>query len=491
MLTVESQIREVALRNGSKTAVVNGKRSCSYAELWQRIANVRSYLLSRADYKEGGCIVMAASKQLEFIYAYFAAHLAHLVVVPIDEATNPTRLSHIVQATKPIMFVGLECGNTDAASLSYSLLDEVSLHGTTYSENTGIDLPLDEVADILFTTGTTGEPKGVPLTNKNLAAAASHINNYIGNTPEDNELLALPVSHSFGLGRLRCCLVNGQTIVLMGNLVNVGRLFRTIEQKDITGFSMVPAGWKFLLKTSGTRLADYAQQLRYIEMGSAYLSIEDKRELAELFPDTRMVMHYGLTEASRSAFLEFHSDSRHLDTVGRAAPNTDIRVFDEYGHCLPAGSTGELCVKGDHVTHGYLNHSNTDTFFAGGYFRTGDCGSIDEDGYITLQSRIKELINVGGKKVAPAEVDEQIMRVEGIVDCACTAAPDPDGILGEVVKAYVVRDPAVPITFDSIRKLLASRLETYKQPVIYTWVNSIPRTPNGKIQRNLLANQKA
>ena len=250
---------------------------------------------------------------------------------------------------------------------------------------------------------------------------------------------------------------------------------------------MVPASWKFLQKMSGDQLGHYGKQLRYIEMGSAYISEDDKRHLAHLLPTTRITMHYGLTEASRSAFMEFHADSDKLSTVGKASPNTDIQIFNDQGQVLPCGEEGEICIKGDHVTKGYLNTNPASSFYSEGYFRTGDSGTIDSDGYISIKARIKELINVGGKKVAPTEVDEQILKIAGVKDCACVGTRDPEGILGEVVKAFVVKGNN-ELTFDFITKQLSGKLEAYKIPVIYEWIDCIPKTSNGKIQRNLLKN---
>jgi len=197
-------------------------------------------------------------------------------------------------------------------------------------------------------------------------------------------------------------------------------------------------------------------------------------------------MHYGLTEASRSAFLEFHQDAAHIDSVGKASPNTDIEIFDEQRHSLPPNAEGEICVKGEHVMMGYLNHTVIDDFFDG-YFRTGDWGYKDNEGYIYLKSRKKELINVGGKKVSPLEVEDELMKFAGIIDCACVGVPDPEGILGEVVKAFLVKDPQSDITFEEISSQLQCHLESYKLPVLYQWTEEIPRTLNGKIQRFLLA----
>ena len=221
-------------------------------------------------------------------------------------------------------------------------------------------------------------------------------------------------------------------------------------------------------------------------MGSAYLSEADKRNLAELFPNTRVTMHYGLTEASRSAFMEFHDDKDALCSVGKASPNTDIQVFDESGNILTYDTEGEICIKGNHVTKGYINVSNDDCFY-GDYFRTGDWGTIDKDGYIYLKSRKKELINVGGKKVSPTEVEDVLIGIPGIADCACTAMPDPEGILGEVVKAHIVKDKNTDIDIEYIKNhIIESKLESYKHPLSYVFIDEIPRTQNGKILRNSL-----
>lgn len=482
MQTIEQSIWQQAAFHPNKVAVKSGKDEVTYGQLTLRILAAKQKLLSLPEYKEGRSIVLAAGKQIEFFYVYFGAHLAGLTVAPIDAETNPTRFGYIADAIKPFCVIGFDKMDTDIQKVSLKDFKQMP----DVLETTDVSFPNeDAIADILFTTGTTGAPKGVPLTFKNEAAAARNINTYIGNMADDVELLALPVSHSFGLGRVRCCLINGQTIILLGSFVNTKKLFRTIEEDYVTGFSMVPASWKFLQKMSGDKLAEYAHQLKYIEMGSAYFSPEDKRHLAKLLPTTRVTMHYGLTEASRSAFMEFHEDEANIATVGKASPYTDIQVFDEKGNMLPQGQEGEICVKGEHVTKGYLNIPEDDIFYGDGYFRTGDSGTINEDGYITLKSRIKELINVGGKKVAPTEVDEQILKIPGVADCACVASKDPEGVLGEVVKAFIVKG-SENITFEQISEQLMGKLEAYKIPARYEWIDAIPKTANGKIQRNLL-----
>lgn len=478
--SIEHKIWHWASLLPDKPAVKSGKKSATYLQLCQRVLGARDYFVNQLMLNAGDTIVLAAGKQIEFVYAYFGAHLAGLKVVPVDPATNPDRMAFIIKQTGASLLVGFDGIENNIRTIGLKEFEELASEFSVPSFPEG-----NQIADILFTTGTTGKPKGVTLTYDNEAAAARNINEFIGNTGNDIELLALPVSHSFGLGRVRCCLYQGATLILLGSFANVKKLYRTIEEENVTGFTMVPASWRYLKKLTGNKLGDFRYQLRYIEMGSAFFSKEEKDELAGILPDTRVCMHYGLTEASRSTFMEFHQDASHMDSVGKASPHTEIKILDENGVECEAGNEGEICIKGEHVTHGYLDLPVRDSFF-GDYFRTGDWGYKTEDGYVYLISRKKELINVGGKKVSPIEVEEQLLKIPGVEDCACIGVPDDNEVLGEVVKAFIVKEKGSEITFADIDEQLTGKLESYKIPVCYEWIDAIPKTQNGKIQRGLL-----
>lgn len=484
LISIEEQIATHAKMHPHKIAVIHKKDRVSYQELWGHILAAAQYYQQVRKFVPGTVVILAADKQVEFVYAYFGAHVAGLRVVPLDVATNIKRLSFIISRLHPALLVGFR--HTDNLGVEVCSFKEFDLPAC----NNPVAHPkMGDIADILFTTGTTGEPKGVPLTYHNLAAAARQINTFIKNSSDDVELLALPISHSFGLGRLRCVLSLGATICLLGSFVNVKKLFRTMEEEHITGFTMVPASWRYLKKYTGNKIGEFADQLKYIEMGSAYFSAPEKKELADLMPKTRICMHYGLTEASRSAFLEFHCADRdgHLDSVGRPSPSTEIAIFNEQGKRIGSNQEGEICVKGEHVTKGYLQIPREKTFFEEDFFRTGDWGYLTKDGYLYLVGRKKELINVGGKKVSPLEVEVEIDKFPGIIDCACVAEPDPQGILGEVVKAYLVKDSDCgKIDFADIQSFLFDKLEGYKIPALWDWIDEIPKTHNGKVQRLLL-----
>lgn len=474
-MTIERLIFEHAQTTPQKVALIQGASEVSYEQLWNNIERAASWLKQKAN--QGDRVIISASKNIEFVYTYFGAHLAGMICVPIDPETNETRLKRIIEVSQPQLIVG-ELRNHGAL--------EVIPFGEVASDvEYRFDSPIESnVADLLFTTGTTGLPKGVALTFANQMAAADNINTFIGNTADDIELLALPISHSFGLGRLRCVFAKGATLVLLGSFASMKKFFGEMERCHVTGFGMVPASWVLIQKMSGEKIGQFAGQLKYIEIGSAFMPLENKQKLMSLLPDTHICMHYGLTEASRSAFISFHDDTAHLMSAGRPSPHTEIAVFTEQGERLGKNEDGEICVKGGHVCSAYwgLPQEAFQKDFFEGYFRTGDWGHIDDDGYIHLVSRKKEIINVGGKKVSPIEVEEVLNELEGIEESACVGVHDD--VLGEVVKAFCVCSKEVD--FEEVKKIMMKKLEGYKIPVFFEIIDALPKTQNGKIQRLLL-----
>lgn len=477
--TLLCEISRHAIETPDKVALVAGDVHVTYAQLIARIGQT-AQAMSSLGIKPGDRIVLAAQKELGFVYHYFAAHLLGVVNVVVDVASPRERLDYIIYVVKPTAL--FSSGLEDIYGVPCYPLDGQE-PGDGQSERT--DLPAvhaDDVADVMFTTGTTGAPKGVCLTHANIAGSASNTNGFIGTCANDIEALALPLSHSFGLGRLRCVLLAGATLVLVGNFANLKSFFSVLDNWHVTGFGMVPAVWQYIKRLSGRRIARFADQLRYIEIGSAALPVEDKRLLMELFPNTRLCMHYGLTEASRAMFTEFHSHADNLDSVGRpASPLVEASVRDDDGNPVADGVDGEICVRGNMVTRSYfLTLDNVDSFY-GDWFRTGDWGHRDDNGDFYLTGRKKELINVGGEKVSPVAIEEAI-RSLGIADCACIAVPDPNGVLGEVPKAFLQKSDS-QMDFDDIKSQLSRLLPPHEIPVEWEWVDSIPRTASGKIQR--------
>lgn len=478
-MTIEEKIFQNQKFFPDKVAIISADKSITYSEMWRKIIQAAAYFRNRSDFYGGCRVIVSASNEIEFVFAYFGLHLAGGICVPVDPQINLTRLNRIMESANPCFLMG-QIINADLEIIPYSVFKDFEGEwNTKFPEK-------NNVADLLFTTGTTGLPKGVALTYENELSAAININSFIRNSDEDIELLALPISHSFGLGRLRCVLYKGATLDLIAGFANIKRFFAEIQNRNITGFSMVPSSWAYIKKMSGSKLKEYSSQIKYIEIGSAHMSLEDKMSLIELLPDTRICMHYGLTEASRSSFIEFHSDSEYLDSIGKPSPNVSIKIFNEKGCEVEDRGEGEICVKGLHVCSNYWGMSERDFSenFNNQYFKTGDWGYKNSEGYIFLKSRKKEIINIGGKKVSPIEVEEVLNQIDGISESVCIGIPDPNGILGEVIKAFVVSDNEIVVS--SIMKILNDKLENYKIPVEIERIASIPKTLSGKIQRLLL-----
>ena len=476
MKTIEEQIFDHVQNTPDKVALISGDTEITYSQLWDYCLCSAEKLKQDYHLKKGDRVILSAAGNIEFVYAYFGVHIAGGICVPIDPDTNQTRFEYIEKSTTPVCVMGL-LHNVKKETIPFSDV----VNGT--SKATYIAPEQSLVADILFTTGTTGAPKGVALSYNNLSAAARNINAFIGNTSSDVELLALPVSHSFGLGRLRCSLSKGATVVMLGTFANVKKFFKEMARCQVTMFAMVPASWGFIKKMSGKYIGKFADQLKFIEIGSSFMPVEDKELLMSLLPKTRICMHYGSTEASRSAFMEFHTYKDNLLSIGKASPNVEIKICTSQGTPAALGEEGEVCVKGEHVTCSYWNETpeRFASDFYDGYFRTGDCGTMDAEGNIYLKSRIKEMINVGGKKVSPMEVEDILNTIPGIKESACIGIPDPGIVLGEVVKAFIVADDN--LSDEEIMQQLRPQLEVYKLPVEIERINAIPKTGSGKIQR--------
>lgn len=476
MKTIEEQIFDYVQNTPDKVALISGDTEITYSQLWDYCLCAAEKLKQDYHLKKGDRVILSAAGNIEFVYAYFGVHIAGGICVPIDPDTNQTRFEYIEKSTTPVCVMGL-LHNVQKETIPFTDV----VNGT--SKASYVAPEQSQVADILFTTGTTGAPKGVALSYNNLSAAARNINAFIGNTSSDVELLALPVSHSFGLGRLRCSLSKGATVVMLGTFANVKKFFKEMARCQVTMFAMVPASWGFIKKMSGKYIGKFADQLKFIEIGSSFMPVEDKELLMSLLPYTRICMHYGSTEASRSAFMEFHTYKDNLLSIGKASPNVEIKIFTSQGTPAALGEEGEVCVKGEHVTCSYWNETpeRFASDFYDGYFRTGDCGTMDAEGNIYLKSRIKEMINVGGKKVSPMEVEDILNTIPGIKESACIGIPDPGIVLGEVVKAFIVADDN--LSDEEIMQQLRPQLEVYKLPVEIERINAIPKTGSGKIQR--------
>ena len=260
MNTLEYNIHYWALNAPDKIALIDKKKAYSYKALFENIWASKKKLELEYSISKGDTIVLAANKNVSFVFVYFALHLIGAKVMPIDEQISQDRLKFVLDKISPKLIIGLENKINNINFIEFDCFIDLE----KLSIPLEISFPnLEDNADILFTTGTTGEPKGVILSHKNIAQSVYNINSFIGNDQNDTELLAMPISHSFGLARLKCVLSAGGTLVLLGSIVNMKRMFRIFDEHEVTGFGMVPASWSYIKKMSGNKLAEYSNQLNY------------------------------------------------------------------------------------------------------------------------------------------------------------------------------------------------------------------------------------
>jgi long-chain acyl-CoA synthetase len=475
--TIVGAVRRRAAAHPAKTALVAGAASLRYGELWERVEATAVRFLD-AGLERRDRVLLAAATSPDFAVAYLATHLAGAVAVPVDPTAPSTRHALIAERSTPRLAVGVPAAR-ELGVMPVEVAEGPSAP-SSFSEPSA-----DALADLLFTTGTTGFPKGVALTQRNVFHAASQINAVIQNGESDVEVVPLPLSHSFGLGRLRCNLLAGGTLVLTQGFRMPGEIFAALKTHAATGLAGVPAGFAVLLRFGARGLGAVAEQLRYVEIGSAAMSPEHKLSLMELLPRTRLFMHYGLTEASRSCFIEFHRDRDRLSSVGRPAPGVTVRIVDENGAPCPPATRGSLMIAGPHTASAYWNDAaRSAQVFVDGWVKTDDVAEVDAGGFVTLHGRRDDMINVGGYNVSPDEVERILETHACVAEAACVGVPDPRGIAGSVVRAFLVARPEIAVPDDAeLQRFTGERLEAYKVPSEYVWRPSLPRTSSGKLQR--------
>ena len=484
MRSIVGSLRWRAQQHPLRKALISGNVHVSYAELWARVQAVAQDFL-RAGVVTGDRVMLAGVSTPAFIYGYFATHLIGAATVPFDPTAPLARREELIERTQAKLVIG-QHAESHAGFGRIRALGELESLPQGGAE---IALPaMDLLADLIFTTGTTGRPKGVRLTQNNIAIAGDHINEVIRCREGDVEVLPLPLYAAFGLGRLRCGLLGGRTLVLVEGFRLPGEIFSAIQEHGAVGLTGVPAGFAVLLRLGARGLGALAGQLRYIEIGSAPMPMDHKRALMEHLPRTELWMHYGLTEAARSGFLEFHRHRDHLDSVGLAAPGVLMSIRAADGTQCPPGEPGALWVGGRHVSPGYWDDPEaTARSFVDGWVATGDIAHQCEQGFIHLHGRSDDMIKVGGYNVSPDEVERVLAEHSAVREAACIGLPDPRGIAGHVVGAFLVASEGSASTSDEeLRQWVAARLESYKIPAAITWLESLPRTASGKLLRRSL-----
>ena len=375
--------------------------------------------------------------------------------------------------------------------LAWSLHDPAGLFSLEGEPATDVQAEIeapreDDVALVLHTSGTTSRPKIVPLTHANLRASARHIGATLELTPADRCLNVMPLFHIHGLvAALLSSLEAGGSVVCTPGFVGAN-FFDWLAEFRPTWYTAVPTMHRSVVSRAAAHSATISSgALRFIRSSSAALPRATLDELEQTF-GVPVIEAYGMTEAAHQmASNPFPPGVRKAGTVGRAAGPV-ITVLDADGQPLPAGARGEIAVRGPNVTLGYMRNPRANgAAFTDGWLRTGDEGVLDDDGYLTILGRLKELINRGGEKISPLEVDNALMA-HPAVEQALTF-PAPDASLGEEVAAVVVVRPGMVVSERELREFVGSHVAHFKVPRRVVFAGSIPLGSTGKPQRTGLA----
>ena len=435
MNTLEDFLRDDAARYPDKIAVICGEEVVTYSELNERV-EAQSALFRNNDTAENGYLILRASQNIQFLVDYFAAHRCGCVAVPLEKDTPQCRVDEI------------------SFQLKHTPIPEGS-------------------ADILYTTGTTGKSKGVIISHRTIVANAENLIDSQGFSHDLHFLICGPLNHIGSLSKVYPVILTGGTLHIIEGMKDINSFFEALDYPcDKFATFLVPASIRMLLQLNADRLGQYATKLDFIETGAAPMAQSDMERLCNLLPKTRLYNTYASTETGIIATYNFNNGHCKAGCLGKAMKHAEFYITEE----------GKVACKGATLMSGYIGDAeltasvmHDDTIF------TSDLGKIDEEGMLSLIGREDDVINVGGFKVAPSEIEEIVLQLPSVADCICIAAQHP--VIGTVLKLLVVVKEGESFEKKTIARFIHSKVESYKVPFYYESVDKIARTYNGKINR--------
>ncbi|MFQ5852308.1 MAG: AMP-binding protein [Candidatus Binatia bacterium] len=478
-----------------------GRPPLSYRRLWQQVCEVVE-ALNMFGLGRDSRIAIVLPNGAEMLVAFLGAS-AGSVSAPLNTGYKAQEFKFYLTDLKANALIAQAGHSTPARSVAESLripvIDLVpetdreagtfTLHGVNHPSPPRICLAEPEdVALILHTSGTTSRPKMVPLTHKNLCVSAYHIADTLELCETDRCLNVMPLFHIHGLvGAAVSSLVTGGSVVAASG-IEPDQFFRSLQDHRPTWYTAVPTMHQALLSyaTENPQAVD-GVSFRLIRSCSAALPRQIMEGLEKLFR-IPVIEAYGMTEAAHQiASNPLPPLQRKPGSVGQAS-GTEVAIMAEDGNLLRTGEVGEIVIRGENIIAGYLDNPQANAKnFSGGWFRTGDQGYLDRDGYLFITGRLKEIINRGGEKVAPREVDEALLGHPAIRQAVTFAVPHPT--LGEEIAAVVALRDGASVTGDAIQRYAASRLASFKVPCQIVIVDEIPKGPTGKLRRIGLAEE--
>lgn len=438
MKTIEDYLKRDAELYPDKLAIICGVQQLTYYELWQQVEHRAAELSGK--YHPGQVIVMRSAQSIDFIVTYFAIHLVHAVALPLEQDIPQPAMDQVMER---------------------------------YSRFTAPD----DVADILFTTGTTGRSKGVMVSHGTIIADGENLVDALGFTHDLLFVICGPINHIGSLSKVYPVIMMGATLHILEGLKDMGAFFDALANPRFERVAtfLVPASIRILLQLASKQLATMATRMDFIETGAAPMPHSDMEALCQLLPATRLYNTYASTE---TGIIATHDYSQQGDgwckegCLGHAMRHSRFFITDE----------GHVACQGKTLMSGYADDEElTATVMRDKTVFTADNGRIDDKGRLWLMGRDDDVINVGGFKVAPTEVEDVALAFPGVEDCICICDQSP--ILGNRLKLMIVKQPDAEFTIKELARHISARLESYKVPQLYEMVSTIRRTFNGKLDR--------
>ena len=511
VLNLVETVRQQAFEQPEKTAYYFLGKGTSYGEFEQTVARFAA-ALQELGVQKGDHIAFLLGNTPHFIISLYASMRIGAVAIPINPIYTPDEISYIIKngdvklvialdLLLPLVEAGVQgfpqvenyivCETTpDIAEKLAALSDKAKEKTKLFSQVLAstartvepVEVADDDTAIILYTSGTTGHPKGAMLTHQNIYSNARDVGNYLKMGAEDRIITTLPVFHVFALTVVvNAPLTKGATLLLAPRF-SPAEIFDLAATYKATVFAGVPTMFNFLYQFEGGDVAAFSH-LRLAISGGSSLPVSLLHNFEQKF-NVRISEGYGLSEASPVTCFNPTDRERKAGSIGQSIVNVENKIVDENGEEVPVGEVGELIVRGPNVMKGYYKLPiETEVAIRDGWLYTGDLARKDEDDYFYIVDRKKDLIIVGGYNVYPREVEEVLFSHEGIIEAAVVGYPDTD--FGESVHAYVVLKDS-NLTAEDIKAYCAKHIVKYKVPSVIEILDELPKNTTGKILRRSL-----
>lgn len=474
--TLPFKVRQWGKIQPDKLAVASGDDSVSWSELNHMIDSCITSLTEKG-ISFGDYVAVSAVMKPEYIAAFIAVKSIRAIAIPISRNSSSTEAGDIISRTHAKIFLtdNPTYNNIPECNI-LSLRESCRTDTHSFVINEEAEIPDDEITEILFTSGTTGKPKGAMLSQKAISSSIFNTSTGIDMMNSDTLLLPVPLNHSFGLRVMRSALSLGESIVLQNGFSFARETQRNIEQWNCNCIVMVNAGFELLRQQMGDAYIECFRNMRYIEFSAGHVPIHTRIELRDSLPGVRLHNTWGSTETGGGLFIEFSScDESKLESCGRAINDIQAEIRDS------SGEWGRLSLRSSAVLSGYFDDPElTAHTLQDGWLLTNDLARIDSDGYVYLNGRIDDIISVGGEKVSPSDIEHIISDIPGINECACVGVHDD--VLGERPAVFI----AGSYDQKQIEECIRSKGNAYMIPSEYVSIERLPRNEMGKLDRKKL-----